>query len=566
MTKFEITILAALAVLYLALPLIIKRGSKKSVFSARKIPSWFSSLSLLIIYWNPTLEMINTRLVIEKGYSGLWFLKDILLTIGIAPVLFAPMWARLNFVTDNQLILKRFSGIGAKILSQFRALYVGLFISAFIGSFYILGIQKILLSVFHVSESRFFLFAFFISILLVLKNDLATKIRMDSVIAVFYILFIPLAIYFLVTGLGGWGEMKQILTTQHSAKILFWPTGKEEQESMSNVMVFLFVQWLSARILDHSNANTQRYFSIGNPWEAFKAILFPVIVISIMFGLSSFVWDAAIISGAVDGESAYVNLMVQFLPPTLKVILLITFIAGFLTTWEALISWGGSYIAVDFLQEGLGKKFNDRQVKYISYGTMLLIGWLSLVFALMADQLADLKYLLFSISAGVGPVILLRWFWWRINAWSQFSAMIASAVYAISYDWVVCNITWVNHMILQLQTQHQLGNYPIKLLILTPLVILTWLIVTLVTPPDDKDHLREFVRLTKTGGLWPFPIEQFYWKKKLMVIAGFSCIGLLPVWVVWLMKFGSVYLAGGLMIAWAVVLWYVYHQMKKLLF
>ncbi|MEQ8550594.1 MAG: hypothetical protein RIC03_21945 [Cyclobacteriaceae bacterium] len=566
MSQFEIVVIAVLGVLYLILPLALKKGANTAVYSANKVPYWISSLSLLIIYWNPTLEMINTSLVIEKGYSGLWFLKDILLTIGIAPVLFAPMWARMDLITDNQLILKRFSGLGANILSQFRAIYVGLFISAFLGSFYILGIQKIISSIFQIEEFHFFLFAFFAVIFLILKNDLSSKLRVDSIIAILYLVFIPMAIYFLITGLGGWGEMKQTLTAYHSSKIEFLPTGKEEQETWSNIMFFVFIQWWSARLLDHSNANTQRYFSIGNPWHAFRAILFPVLVISVMFGLSSFVWDAALITGQTNGEAAYISLMLQYLPAGLKVALLFVFIAGFLTTWEAIVSWGGSFITVDFLQEGLGKKFNEKQAKYISYSAMLLIGWLSLVFALMADQLADLKYFLFSISAGVGPVILLRWFWWRINAWSQLSAMVASGLLAILYDQLRLWSPSLDLFITDWSTAVGLGDYPMKLLILTPLVTLIWLVVTFNTKPDRVDHLKSFVELTKTGGIWPFPTARFFWRKKLLMIVLFAFIGILPMWIIWHLKFGSVGIAFilGLLLLAAITI--VYQGMRKLLF
>lgn len=353
--------------------------------SIRNVPKGFSNIfkengklywvigssSLLVIFWNPTIDMINTNLVIEKGYSGIWFTKDFLLTIGIAPILFVPMWARLKLTTDNQLIPLRYSGIGAKVLQIFRAIYVGVFIASFVISFYILGIRKILNSFLEITDSQFLIFGCFGMILIILKNSFRQKVRTDIIITILYLLVPITSIGFLVFQLGGWATMKTELISSFADKISLLPTDSSKTESFSNWFVFIFIQWWSVRLLDHSNPNTQRYFAIDDSWKAFKAIFYPILIISIMFGLSSFVWDAALLANSsFDSEGLYVKLLLNASPNGLKGLLIATFVFGFITTLESVLNWGASMICIDVIQTHVNKDISKPTLRFWSYFTM----------------------------------------------------------------------------------------------------------------------------------------------------------------------------------------------------
>lgn len=559
---FDYLIIAGILLIFLLIAFIKSSRSSGIFKTTNKLPWWLGAASLFIIYWNPTLDMINTRLVIEKGYSGLWFLKDILLTIGIAPVLFVPMWARLNITTDNELIRLRYSGKSAKILQIFRAIYVGIFISSFLCSFYVLGIKKIVSVYFTLSELEFFSIFFFCSLIILLKNKLAVKVKTDFFVSILYLFMLFIGIYFLVDSLGGWSNMKASLINHHEDKIQLLPQSESSGESYPNILAFMFIQWWSARILDQSNVNSQRYFAIRDSWNAFKAIFLPVLIISITFALSSFIWDAALINNISlkEGEASYISLLSDVLPSGLKGLLIITFILGFITTYEAIVSWGASMITVDLLKDSLLEK--KLGYKKVAFGSMLLISLISIAFALKSDSLLSLTKLLFSVSIGVGPVFILRWFWWRINAWSQFSAMLSSGVYALSFDWFyqTYNPEVVNTILESLN----INWYVFKLLIITILVTITWLVVTFFTNPDDKEKLKSFVDLTQTGGFWPFKTT-FDWKNKIFAILSLSLVGILPIWIIWHLKFGSIGIAAFLATLWLSATMFSYHSVKKII-
>lgn len=526
--------------LFLGISYYFSKKNSDNVFSENgKLSWWLASSSIIIIYWNPSLDMINTGLVVSKGYSGLWFTKDILLTIGIAPILFVPMWARLKLTTDNELIRLRFYGKGAKLLQLFRAIYVGLFISSFLISFYILGIRKILDAIITISDTQFLIGLVTLIPLIILKNSFHTKIRTDAVITILYLLTISIGIIFLIQHHGGWSQIKEQLI--NNDKISMLPTSSDTTESFSNWFVFLFVQWWSVRILDHSNPNSQRHFAVGDSWNAFKAMFIAVIVISVMFGLSSFVWDVALLQQSIgqDYEGLYFKLLLEAVPLGIKGLILVVFIFGFITTIESTLSWGASFLSIDVFKTYIKKNALDTQVRLSAFLFMGLIFSLSVIIYSFSAHLIGLQKILFSMSAGVGLVFILRWFWWRVNAWSQISAMLSSLIYTLFFEMFYKHSDLFQGWINALTDISTLSYYSLKICILTILVTITWLSVTFLTPADPIHHLKKFTELTKTGGFWPFKTERFSWKRRTGLILLFAIQGLLPIWIIWHFKFAK---------------------------
>lgn len=539
-----------------------------NIFSqSEKLSWWLASASVLMIFWNPSFDMMNTALVLESGYSGLWLTKDVLLTMGIGTILFAPMWGRLNITTDNQLISLRYSGIGAKILQNFRAIYVGFFVVAFLGSIYILAIKKILEAIFPISDSQFFLFAFIGIIILISRNTFRKKVRTDAFIAILFLLVLAPAIYFLLHGMGGWESMESSLSSSKADKLSLLAVDSHSGFNF-DILIFLFVQWWSVRILDYSNASVQRYLAVKDPWAAFKSIFIPVLVLSILFAAFSFVWDSALLKadGSTDGEELFVQLWLAYAPTGLKGLLLICLIFGVMTTLESSLNWGASLVTVDVIKGHLFPKINEKSIKIISYSVMALIGILSLVIAANSNYLIKLQKLLFSMSAGVGLVFILRWFWWRINAWSQLSAMLASLIYTLLYELAYVEFAAFQNWADQSAELLQLSYYPFKIIILTITVTITWLIVTFLTPPDDEQQLKNFVKKTQTSGFWNFKIDHaYFWKEKLILIFIISLVSVLPMFIITQLKFGNTFLGFSLLGIWLFLSVLVFREMKRFL-
>ena len=169
------------------------------------------------------------------------------------------------------------------------------------------------------------------------------------------------------------------------------------------------------------------------------------------------------------------------------------------------------------------------------------------------------------MSAGVGLVFVLRWFWWRINAWSQLAAMISSLIYTIVFEILYEKSSSFQTSVDSISDLTNLDYYPLKICILTIFVTVTWLIATFLTPPDDVNHLMKFTKATKTGGFWPFEIPKFRWKSKFLLILMFLLLGMLPLWCIWYLKFSSAAMGLVLLAIWFLISFSVFNGMKKLL-
>ncbi|MCK5070055.1 MAG: hypothetical protein KAR01_05920, partial [Desulfocapsa sp.] len=160
-----------------------------------------------------------------------------------------------------------------------------------------------------------------------------------------------------------------------------------------------------------------------------------------------------------------------------------------------------------------------------------------------------------------------RWFWWRINAWTQISAMLSSLVYTVIFDSLYAHHEAFKGYIDTLCSTTGLSQYPLKIVLLTFLVVCTWLIVMYCTQADDKEHLKNFVKQTGTGGLWPkeIPNTGYQLPKRIFLCLIFAITYILPFFIIWQYKFGSSLTGSLLLVAFLGSAIYVYHRMATLI-
>jgi SSS family solute:Na+ symporter len=155
----------------------------------------------------------------------------------------------------------------------------------------------------------------------------------------------------------------------------------------------------------------------------------------------------------------------------------------YITTVESLLNWGGSFLTIDFYKTYFRPNQSKKHYAILSFLAMTFICLLAILITRNMTSLESVIKVVFSISAGVAPVYILRWFWLRINAWSQLSAMIASGVYTLAFNWYVS--------LYPIQTPN-FNAYNWQIVTVTILTTITWLIVTFLTPKDDSITLARF--------------------------------------------------------------------------
>lgn len=461
-----------------------------SVFRSTKKTNWIvASISLFMLYASVDTAQLYSGIISDQGIWGLWLLWVGMISAAIVPLVFAPLWVKLNFDTDNQFTLYRFSGIGAKILHQFRAVYVGGIVVAFSLSFQTIAFSRIIQVYYDISVNDSILITGGLLSLFSLKNSFANKFKTDVFHAILYLGTILILYYFFEKQTGGFSSVIKAIE-QHSADTLSILPPKGNQNLWNSLFVYLGVQWWSTSTYDGGGPQMARFTATGTKWGAIKAgispylISIPITLIVIVMALMSYVFSGFSNNGEVD----FVISIFQVVPESMSVIVLIGFFALFITSAESTLNWGASFLSIDFYKGYVAKNKSDMHYTRISFLSMLILSVISMFIALNTDSLIVLTKITFSISAGVAPVFVLRWFWMRMNAWSQLSAMISSGIYTIifyAFEYYYPNFF----------ESSSLSAYEWRLVIVTTLTTFTWIIVTFMTKKDDEKTIKRFLKI-----------------------------------------------------------------------
>ena len=187
-----------------------------------------------------------------------------------------------------------------------------------------------------------------------------------------------------------------------------------------------------------------------------------------------------------DPEAGYPKLMLEYLPTGLLGLMLTAFLAAFMSTIDTHLNWGASYLVNDFYKRFFKPEADDRHYVVASRISVVLIMLVAGVTSLFMDSIAGAWKFLIALNAGIGLVQILRWYWWRINAWSEIAAMVTSAV--------------VSTIVFTLpQTK---DNFAYQMLIIVPTSTLIWFVTTLVTAPVSEERLIAFYQRVRPNGGW----------------------------------------------------------------
>jgi solute:Na+ symporter, SSS family len=569
---------------YLVLLVLVSAFSYRkgfvNVFSTGKKLSWvLAGVSLFAINPDNINVLSKMGILAEEGYAGLWIFYTGVFGAGLLPIVFAPLWSRLRFMTDNQFILLRFSGRPARILHLFRAGYVGyLVVSLFIAQVFI-GLSKLLVVFFEVSYIQSYLILGGLLLLIIAKNSLQLKVRTDFLNGLVYLLAFALGAFFVVKHAGGFREIYGSLNHDYPDYIRLIPSGFKGTSfgSLPVFLTYFFIQWWSVNVLDGAGPEAQRFMNIRNSFDAFRAAFLPLVLFAFAFLLHSFVLDAGIIllnespgmvpviHGNADTEAFFISIYRNAMPAGMFALVFLAFLVAFIGFIEAFINWGSGFVVVDLFRTYMFRDRKDRFYTILSYLVMFLIGYTGLLIAFFNTHLLGLQKFIFAMGAGVGPVFILRWFWWRINAWSQLTAMVASLVLAVGWDLGYDHSEAFRQMVDACLVHADLSYYAFKLICLTVLVSIAWLAVTFLTNPDDPSTLENFVKEVNPGGIWPGKkgAGSKISGRKVLLVALYALVSILPFLMIWTFKFRSIFMGLAMLMVWFGLLAFIIRSMAR---
>ena len=503
-------------ILFFALTLIIglvvsrKAGTSTTEFflSGRNMPWWLLGISMVATTFSADTPNLVTDIVRKNGVSGNWVWWAFLLTGMLTVFVYAKLWRKSGVVTDLEFYELRYSGKGAAFLRGFRALYLGVFFNIMIMASVCLAAIKIGSVLLGFTAIETLVIASTITVLYSSLGGLKGVVITDFFQFILAMGATFWATYYIID-LPQIGTLENLLTHPNVVpKLDFIPDFQQREVFITLFILPIAVQWWSVwypgaepggggyiaqRMLsakDEKNAvwatllfNFAHYALRPWPWILIalaSLIIFPDIQ-SIQLAFPNI--DPSI----VKDDLAYPAMM-TFLPAGLIGLIVASLIAAFMSTISSHLNWGSSYVVYDFYQRFVKPDASEKELVKVGRLSTVVLMIASALFALLLSNALEAFQILLQIGAGTGLLFIMRWFWYRINAYSEVTAMTVSFILALYFKLI--------HV--------KLGFDPIandiQLVLGVAITTVSWVVVTLLTSPSDKSTLNEFYKITQPGG------------------------------------------------------------------
>ncbi len=496
--------------LYFALSLFIgiyyskRAGRSISEFflSGRNLPWWLAGTSMVATTFAADTPLAVTELVAKNGIAGNWLWWNFLFGSMLTVFFFARLWRRAGILTDVEFVELRYSGKPASFLRGFRALYLGLFINTVIMGWVNVAMASILVGMFGIPSSQVHFYVFGCMVLVALYSALsglwgvAVTDAIQFVIAMTGTIILAIIVVNLpqIGGIDGLKEKLPDWLFKFTPRIGLSEMGYGGVLSLTvgAFIAYILVQWWACWYPGAEPGGggyiAQRIMSAKNEKHSLLATLWFTIAHYcirpwpwIVVGLSTLVLYPSL--GHDEKRLGYVFTMRDFLPAGLKGLLVTAFFAAYMSTIATQLNWGTSYVINDFYKRFVKKNASEKHYVLISRITTLVVMVASILVTLIITTISGAWQFIIEAGAGLGLVLILRWYWWRINAWSEISAMIAP-FFAYGYIKFFTKI-----------------NFPESLFFIVSFTTIVWLAFTFLTKPVEKEHLINFYRRVHPGGI-----------------------------------------------------------------
>lgn len=518
---YAVLALFFLGTLYIGWRSMRKAGESSSEFflSGRSTPWWLLGFSLVATTFAADTPNFVTQVVREQGVYGNWCWWAFLPTGMTTVFIYAKLWRKLGVSTDLEFYETRYSGKSGAFVRAFRTGYLGLVVNTLIMANVTLAIIKIFGVMLGFSALETLLISGTVTVIFTTVGGFSAVLWADFVL--FLVAMIgSVAAAVVAVRLPEVGGLAGLFSHEAVAsKLSFFPTFNDYSAVLSLLVVPLVVQWWSAWYPGAEpgggSYTAQRMLAAKTPGHAVGATLFfnachyavrpwPWIIV----GLASLIVfpDLQSLQEAFPhvkqpGHDMAYPAMMTLLPGGIFGVVVASLFAAYMSTIATHLNLGSSYMVNDLYLRFINKNASEK--KLVRVGRIWTVA-LMILACLVATQLESALgsfQILISIGAGTGLLFLLRWFWWRINAYSEIAAMCFAfpiAVYFQLYHKSLCMSAF--EMTEEAFAASWLSNGGLQLVASVALTTIGWLAVTFLTPPDDKETLREFVRKTRAGG------------------------------------------------------------------
>ncbi len=492
--------------------------------SGRSLPWWIAGTSMVATTFAADTPLAVTELISKNGIAGNWLWWNMVFGGILTVFFFARLWRRAGILTDAEFVDIRYDGKPAKFLRGFRAVYIGILMNAIVIAWVNLAMVKVLtvmfpdLTIFGLHEINFLglhlsahliyvgLMMLFVAIYSSMSGLMGVSVTDSFQFVMAMTGSIALA-YYAVKHIGGIDGLKDSLSNQKwlfdfipdisNADVTQSTDNGVLKLSLTALFTYLGVQWWASWYPGAEPGGggyiAQRMMSAKDE----KHSLFATLWFNIAhYALRPWPWILAAMVALVlypdasDKGATYVMLIRDLLPSGLLGLMLAAFFAAYMSTLASQTVWGTSYIINDLFRPFLKPGASEKYYVKISRITTFVLMFIALIITTQITQISQAWQLILVASGGIGLVLILRWFWWRINAWSEITAMVAP------------------YFLLPFLLNDKFGfglsisdDYPVILLSIVAWSTFWWLIVTFKTRPTPEAKLKSFYTKVHPGGI-----------------------------------------------------------------
>ena len=513
---FDWLIIILFFVISLGIGIYVSKSSGKSAnqffLSGRSMPWWLLGLSMVATTFSTDTPNLVTDIVRTNGVSGNWVWWAFLITGLLTVFVYAKLWRKSNVKTDLEFYELRYGGKPAKFLRKFRAIYLGIIFNVITMSAVTLAAIKIGGIMLGLEPWQTVLTAGLVTVTFSAIGGFKGVVYTDVIL--FFVAMggaIGAAVY--LVNLPEVGGIEALLANENVVgKISILPDFGDREALIALLIIPLAVQWWSSWYPGAEPGGggyiAQRMFAAKNENHAIGATFF----FNIMhYALRPWPWILVALASLVvfpdldSIQKAFPNItadklgndlaypaMLTKLPTGLLGLVLASLISAYMSTISTQLNWGSSYIVYDFYQTQINPDASEKRLVAVGRISTIILMVLSTILALALQNAMQLFNLLLVFGAGTGLIFILRWFWWRINAWSEITAMVASGLISL-----ILTIPSVKASLFGVEAVFPAwAEFPFVVAVTTIL----WVLATFITPPEDSSVLRSFYKTTQAGG------------------------------------------------------------------
>ena len=515
LSSLDYTIIASFFTITLVIGFLVSKKSSSSsteyFLSGRNMPWWLLGISMVATTFSTDTPNLVTDIVRTSGVSGNWVWWAFLLTGLLTVFVYAKLWRRSNVATDMEFYELRYSGWGGRFLRGFRAIYLGVIFNVMAMSGVTLAAIKIGEIMLGLSPLETIFYAGSITVVFSTVGGFRGVVYTDFILFFAAMAGSVGAAYYLVN-LPEVGGMASLIANTPPEILSITPDLNDPDMYIPLLIVPLAVQWWSSwypgaepggggyiaqRMLAAKDENhaigATFFFNVMHyalrPWPWIIVALASLIVFP---DLASIQEAFPNVSEDKLGHDLAYPAMLTMLPSGLLGLVVASLVAAYMSTISTHLNWGSSYIVNDFYKQQINKNASEKQLVNVGRISTITLFVISAIFALLLTNALQLFDVILMFGAGTGLIFILRWFWWRINAWSEVTAMFVSGFVSI-----ILNFTNLGPILFS-DFGIMPSYYKFPMVVLFTTVI--WVIVTFLTKPDSTDTLINFCVKTNPGG------------------------------------------------------------------